>query len=74
MDNQEYGLNKAGKEDGDADDVAEMMAKFVQQRLSTVNDDQSEIGNRLQPEIVNEMSSDGDSSIENIKVMKANPL
>ena len=39
MDNQEYGLNKAGKEDGNADDVAEMMAKFVQQRLSTVNDD-----------------------------------
>ena len=74
MDNQEYGLNKAGKEDGDADDVAEMMAKFVQQRLSTVNDDQSEIGNRLQQEIVNDMSSDGGSSIENIKVMKANPL
>ena len=29
--------------EGDAEQVAEMMAKFVQQRLSTVNDDVSEI-------------------------------
>lgn len=40
MDDQVVGFKRSEPNaDGNADQVAEMMAKFVQQRLQTVNDD-----------------------------------
>lgn len=70
LDGAPVGLQQQPPE-GDADQVAEMMAKFVQQRLSTVNDDQSEI--MRTPQIQYDMSSDG-SSVQDVKVMKANGI